>query len=110
MVTCVHNIFLPETGYPVFIGKDQGQSFRNFCNLDSLDATDECVFVVIPLETFAVTTSYFKGLFYPSLIAAGGPLGFFDKFKFEGPPHIIESLRRTAEVVWVEYVVLSCTF
>lgn len=77
-------------GMPVFTGRDRGQKARLDLGLDQL-APNELVKVVIPENTYAVTSSFFLGLFGPSVRSLGGE-GFQEKFKFEGPAFICDKV------------------
>jgi len=73
-------------GMPVFTGRDRGQKARQDLGLDKLPI-DEIVRVIIPEDTYAVTSSFFLGLFGASVRELGGE-GFEKKFQFEGPAFI----------------------
>ncbi|AIF48203.1 hypothetical protein [Dyella japonica] len=77
-------------GMPVFTGRDRGQKARHDLKLDSL-AAGEVVQVRIPEETYAVTSSYFLGLFGPSVRELGGE-GFEKQFQFSGPDFILSKI------------------
>lgn len=65
----------------VISGRDCGEEFRRRFQLDSLDvSTDEAV-VSIPSAVVSINTSFFLGLFGPS-VRRLGPEGFMSKYKF----------------------------
>jgi hypothetical protein len=93
-------LFDEKMGGPVFTGRDRGEDTRKRLKLDDFGAGDS-VNVVIPEDVYTVTSSYFLGLFGPSIRDLG--LETFQKiFKFTAPAflndHIEEwSLRAVRE-------------
>jgi len=75
-----------DLGMPVFTGRERGQQARIDLKLDQL-AANEVVEVRIPEDTYAVTSSFFLGLFGPSVRTLGGE-GFARQFQFTGPAFI----------------------
>ena len=63
-------------------GKDWGQRVRNQLNIDDMDLNDEIVNVKIPSHVYAVSPSFFLGLFSRSLDTLGGREGFLRKYNF----------------------------
>lgn len=57
---------------------------RNDAHLERLDVGDEDVRVVIPADTFSVTSSFFLGMFGDSIRRLGRH-AFRKKYTFEGP-------------------------
>lgn len=80
-----------DLGMPVFTGRSRGEKARQRIGLDKL-ADDEIVDVNIPDEVYTVTSSYFLGLFAPSVKALGGRERFLDVFRFVGPDFILTKL------------------
>ncbi|WP_251473058.1 hypothetical protein [Stenotrophomonas lactitubi] len=80
-----------KLGMPVFTGRQRGQDARKKLGLDSIDENEDCK-VLIPDEVYAITSSYFLGLFGPSVRKFGGKDAFFSHFHFEGPRHITDKL------------------
>jgi hypothetical protein len=80
-----------KLGMPVFTGRDRGQKARKELKLDELPL-DEVVEVLIPDDTYAVTSSYFLGLFGPSVRELGGE-GFERQFQFKGPDFIVSKIQ-----------------
>ena len=76
-----------DLGMPVFTGRARGEKARLDLKLDQLPP-EEVVEVRIPDETYAVTSSFFLGLFGPSVRTLGGE-GFERQFRFVGPSFII---------------------
>lgn len=80
-----------DLGMPVFTGRSRGEESRRRIGLDNLP-DGEVVDVVIPEEVYTITSSYFLGLFGPSVRKAGSREKFLEKFRFNAPPHIQEKL------------------
>jgi len=78
-------------GMPVFTGRSRGEGLRKQLGLDSIP-DGEVVRVKIPVDVYAITSSYFLGLFGPSIRKEGSPEAFFARFEFVGPPHIMEAV------------------
>ena len=79
-----------DLGMPVFTGRTRGQDARKRLSLDEVTA-DDSVDVVIPNDIYAVTSSYFLGLFGPSVRALG--LEQFQKvFHFSAPGFLNDKL------------------
>lgn len=70
---------------PVYTGRDRGARLRQELGLDAVDGTDETVEVTIPENTYTVTSSFFLGLFGPSVVKAGSKDQFFRKYRFRAP-------------------------
>jgi hypothetical protein len=66
----------------VITGRDCGEEFRRRFQLDRLDTSEGEVVVSIPPAVVSVNTSFFLGLFGPS-VRRLGPEGFLSKYKFE---------------------------
>lgn len=80
-----------ELGMPVFTGRSRGSESRKRLGLDSLPP-GEHVEVIIPSEVYTITSSYFLGLFGPSVREAGSREKFLERFSFKAPPHIGDKL------------------
>lgn len=71
---------------PVYTGRDRGVRLREQLRLDEADSVaDSVVNVFIPDTTYTVTSSFFLGLFGPSVVKAGSREQFFAKYKFKLP-------------------------
>jgi hypothetical protein len=70
---------------PVYTGRDRGTRLRAQLGLDAVDEADKVVEVSIPEGTYTVTSSFFLGLFGPSVVKAGGKAEFFAKYHFTLP-------------------------
>ena len=72
-------------GGPVYSGRDRGQLARKESDMDTLDLTNEPVHVKIASDTYALTSSFFLGLFGPSIKKCGSKEAFLNKFIFDMP-------------------------
>ena len=68
---------------PVYTGRDRGERLRIQLNIDALDRTDTIVNVLIPIETYSMSSSFFLGLFGPSIVKLGSKDLFLQKYRFE---------------------------
>lgn len=87
-----HLIDFSKLGGPVYMGRAPGAHVRQRLKIDSLDAEADPVRVLIPEETYAVTSSFFQGMFGPSVTRFGSRPAFLQHYRFEGPRHILEIL------------------
>lgn len=72
-------------GVRVFAGRERGEEVRRKAELDILDErTDVSVIeVLVPLDVFSVNSSFFLGMFGPS-VRKLGERGFRAKYRFSG--------------------------
>ena len=56
---------------PVYTGRDRGASLRRDLDVDAMDSTNAPVEVRIPKSTYTISSSFFLGLFGPSVVRAG---------------------------------------
>ena len=80
-----------DLGMPVFTGRPRGEAARARLALDTVGPNDD-VLVRIPDGVYTITSSYFLGLFAPSVKLLGGREGFLKVFKFDGPAFILNKL------------------
>jgi len=78
-------IDLAKYNGPVYTGRERGQQLRESLALDQSDSEGAEVNVVIPDTTYTVTSSFFLGLFGPSVIKCGSKGAFFGRFHFQQP-------------------------
>lgn len=71
---------------PVYTGRPRGESIRAKLKLDSLDNDRYSIEVLIPESTYSITSSFFLGLFGPSVTKLGSQEAFFNKYKFDAKP------------------------
>jgi hypothetical protein len=67
---------------PVYTGRDRGELLRTNLQLDQYDAVQDDVVVRIPDETYSISSSFFLGLFGPSVVRYGSREAFYNKYKF----------------------------
>lgn len=84
-----HTIDFNKFGGPVFSGRARGIAARAEYHLDDLDREDTSVEVTIPQNAYTVTSSFFLGLFGPSVIKAGNSEVFKSKFHFNNVPEFL---------------------
>lgn len=71
-------------GGPVYIGREKGEAARKKLHLEILDSDKEMsAIVTIPATTYSINSSFFLGLFGPSIRAAGTREAFLNKFTFK---------------------------
>lgn len=71
-------------GTHVFSGRERGEAVREAAELDQLDSEEEPVSIVIPNDTFSVTSSFFLGMFGDSIRRLGEEQ-FREHYRFDGP-------------------------
>lgn len=67
---------------PVYTGRDRGEKLRAHFRVDQLDSLDQSVNVIIPDSTYSISSSFFLGLFGPSIIKSGSSDTFFKHYHF----------------------------
>lgn len=93
MTSKIMKIDLSRYGGPVYSGRSRGEYLRSKLELDSIDeAQDTVVEVSIPDNTYSVTSSFFLGLFGPSIVNARSADNFYSKFQIHAQPVIIERI------------------
>jgi hypothetical protein len=74
-------------GGPVYSGRPRGAALRERLDLDNLDEDQSAVVnVSVPDSTYSMTSSFFLGLFGPSVARAGTREKFFGKYNFHAKP------------------------
>jgi hypothetical protein len=74
-----------EEGVGILAGRGRGKAVRAKLGLDAIDRDPEkTVRVVIPPYVYSVNSSFFLGLFKPSVRLLGKE-EFLRKYRFEGP-------------------------
>ena len=79
------NIDLSKFNGPVYAGRARGENAREQAKLDQIDDSAAFVQVNIPDDTYTVTSSFFLGMFGPSVIKAGSRDEFVKRFHFRSP-------------------------
>jgi hypothetical protein len=67
----------------VFAGRDRGAAVRRAANLDALDQGADTVEIHVPMNTFAVNSSFFLAMFGDSIRTLSED-GFRKKYAFTG--------------------------
>jgi hypothetical protein len=80
-------------GGPVYVGRANGAQARQRLKIDALDAQKEPIRVLIPEQTYAVNSSFFLGMFGPSLARFDSRNAFFAHYDFRAPEHVLETLK-----------------
>lgn len=89
----VMKINLGEYEGPVYSGRDRGELVRDKVRLDKADQEGATrVEVAVPQDTYSVTSSFFLGLFGPSIVKAGSRDSFYQKYHFDAPPTILRRM------------------
>jgi hypothetical protein len=70
---------------PVYTGRERGEKIRQVLRLDEIDARGDSVDVEIPESTYTVSSSFFLGLFGPSIVRAGSKEVFYGRYHFHSP-------------------------
>lgn len=76
---------------PVYTGRPRGELIRRELSLDAIDDSETKVDVKIPQGTYSLTSSFFLGMFGPSVLKAGSQEVFFEKYHFETTPALFEA-------------------
>lgn len=70
---------------PVYTGRGRGEELRNDFHLDQLDTEDAPIVVEIPEGTYTISSSFFLGLFGPSVVRSGSKEAFYSHYNFKTP-------------------------
>jgi len=76
---------LTQVAGPVYSGRDRGVALRQRYKLDTEEDHADHVKVVIPESAYTVSSSFFLGLFGPSVRKCGSVDKFEQKFLFAAP-------------------------
>lgn len=76
---------LSSVAGPVYSGRDRGVALREKYSLDVREDCAEIVNVIIPASAYTVSSSFFLGLFGPSVQKCGSVDKFERKFLFNAP-------------------------
>ncbi len=79
------NIDFSKFNGPVYAGRARGENARRQVKLDQIDDGSEVVEITVPDSTYTVTSSFFLGMFGPSVIRAGSRDAFVKRFHFKSP-------------------------
>lgn len=91
-----------ELGGPVYAGRPRGELARQRLALDALDASDGNVSVLVPTSTYSLNSSFFLGLFGPSVIYFGSRDRFLAKYIFDAPDFVMQEIEKGIERALIE--------
>jgi hypothetical protein len=91
------SIDFAKLGGPVYVGRPNGEAARRKLLVDELDRAKEVVEVYVPDGTYSINSSYFLGLFGPSVVHFGSEESFFEHYNFHAPATHMDSIHRHAE-------------
>lgn len=75
---------------PVYTGRERGINLRRDLGLDEVDDAQTPVVVKIPEKTYTISSSFFLGLFGPSVVRAGSKAAFYSRYQFQSPNFLKE--------------------
>jgi len=73
-------INLEKHGGPIYSGRERGSSLREKLGLDELDKESAVIEIVVPEDTYTITSSFWLGLLSPSVKFFGTKEKFFDQY------------------------------
>jgi hypothetical protein len=79
---------------PVYTGRDRGERLRTQLKIDELDDESEIVKVIIPPETYTISSSFFLGLFGPTIVKLGSKELFLARYKFETSDFLVDVINK----------------
>lgn len=90
-------VALDQFGDKVFVGRPKGERARVIAKLDRADERDSNVTVIVPEGVYSVNSSFFLGMFGPS-VRRWREEGFRERYKFVGTDisHAVEDGIREA--------------
>lgn len=77
-----------SNGSIILSGRDKGEVLREKLNLDQLEQDDDEVIIIVPESIVSFNSSYFLGLFTPSIKKYKSREKFLEKYKFECDEYI----------------------
>tara|TARA_R110002072_G_scaffold43746_3_gene122935 strand:+ start:2458 stop:2781 length:324 start_codon:yes stop_codon:yes gene_type:complete len=77
-------------------GRPLGERSREWANIEGLDVTQGPVEVRIPDHVYSVSPSFFLGMFGKSVVRCNGAEPFFEKYRFDGPGHVLTQIHQAA--------------
>ena len=81
-----------SAGTIILSGRDKGEALREKLSLDSLEDSEEMIEIVIPEAIVSFNSSYFLGLFTPSIKKYKTKEGFFEKYNFTCDKYIMQDI------------------
>lgn len=80
-------------------GHERGLEARALFNLDELDREKDPVRVVVPGDVYALTTSFFQGMFSASVRAFGTREAFLGHYRFDASTAVLLQIDRGISAV-----------
>lgn len=77
-----------SSGSIILSGRDKGEMLREKLNLEQLEQDNEEVVIIVPESIVSFNSSYFLGLFTPSIKKYRSREKFLEKYKFECDEYI----------------------
>lgn len=78
-----NKIDFSEVEGPVYTGRHRGERLRADLALDAMDAGNGQVKVLIPASIYSISSSFFLGMFGPSIVRLGTKEAFYAKYDFQ---------------------------
>jgi hypothetical protein len=76
---------LKDLAGQVYTGRDRGEAFRRQIRLAEREKEVDSVEVLVPDETYTISSSFFLGLLGPSVVQAGSKAAFYKRYTFRTP-------------------------
>jgi hypothetical protein len=89
-MSAAQSIDFRKIGGLVYTGRDRGERLRTEFKLDELDRAAGLVEVSIPDEAYTISSSFFLGMFGPSVVRAGSKENFYAHYNFKLPQFLQE--------------------
>lgn len=74
----------------VLVGRPRGEQARKKYMLDNIDEDGGQVDINVPSNIYSVNSSFFLGLFGPSVVSAGSRQNFFSRYRFTASSELME--------------------
>jgi len=81
-----------SNGSIILSGREKGETLREKLNLDQLEQDNDEVVIVVPDSIVSFNSSYFLGLFTPSIKKYKSKEKFLKKYKFECDEYILKDI------------------
>lgn len=81
-----------SAGSIILSGRDKGELLRSKLDLDKLEKETDVVTIVVPDSIVSFNSSYFLGLFTPSIIKYKSREEFLKKYTFECDEYILNDI------------------
>lgn len=82
-------IDLNKHGGPIYSGRGRGAQLREKLGLDEFDERGFEVEIVVPEETYTITSSFWLGLLSPSVKSLGSKEDFLEKYRVNMPERFL---------------------